>query len=58
MRFWHAIALLASGKIDQGIEISREVAARDRNWITLALRLPAVILPPNPAVIEQIRALS
>jgi hypothetical protein len=57
MRFWHAIALLASGKIDQGIALLREVAPGDPNWITLALRLPAVILPPNLAMIEQIRAL-
>jgi uncharacterized Ntn-hydrolase superfamily protein len=58
MRFWHAIGLLAAGKIAQGIAILRDVAAHDRNWITLALRLPAVILPPNPAVIEQIRDLA
>jgi uncharacterized Ntn-hydrolase superfamily protein len=58
MRFWHAIDLLAAGKIAQGIAILRDVAAHDRNWITLALRLPAVILPPNPAVIEQIRDLA
>ena len=58
MRFWHAIGLLAAGKIEQGIEILRDVAAPDRNWITLALRLPALLLPPNPAVIEQIRTLA
>jgi uncharacterized Ntn-hydrolase superfamily protein len=58
VRFWHAIALLAAGKIEQGIPILREVAARDRNWIALALRLPAVILPPNPAVIEQLSILA
>ena len=58
MRFWHAVGLLTAGKIEQGIAILREVAARDRNWITLALRLPAGMLPPNPAVIEQIRALA
>jgi uncharacterized Ntn-hydrolase superfamily protein len=57
MRFWHAIGLLTAGKIDDGVSILREVCARDRNWITLALRLPAVLLPPNPAVIEQISKL-
>jgi hypothetical protein len=40
------------------VPILREVAARDRNWIALALRLPAVILPHNPAVIEQLRILA
>ena len=58
MRFWHAIGLFAVGKTEQGIAILREVAAGDRNWITLALRLPAVILPPNQAVTEQIRKLA
>ena len=58
IRFWHAIALLGAGLIEQGIGLLREVAALDRNWITLALRLPAEILPPNPAMIEQIHALA
>ncbi len=58
MRFWHAIGLLIAGKMDDGISILREVGARDRNWITLASRLPAALLPPDPAVIEQIRKLS
>jgi len=57
MRFWHAIGLLTAGKIDDGVSILRELCARDRNWITLALRLPAILLPPNPAVIEQISKL-
>jgi uncharacterized Ntn-hydrolase superfamily protein len=57
MRFWHAIGLLTAGKIDEGVSILREVRAHDRNWITLALRLPAALLPPNPAVIEQISKL-
>jgi hypothetical protein len=50
--------LLIAGKMDDGISILREVGARDRNWITLASRLPAALLPPDPAVIEQIRKLS
>jgi uncharacterized Ntn-hydrolase superfamily protein len=58
MRFWHAIGLLAAGNTDQGIAILREVASRDPNWITLALRLPAVILPPNRTAIEEIRKLA
>jgi len=58
VRFWHAIGLFAVGKTEQGIAMLREVAAVDRNWITLALRLPAVILPPNQAVTEQIRKLA
>jgi uncharacterized Ntn-hydrolase superfamily protein len=58
MRFWHAIALLGSGDVDDGIAILREVAARDRNWITLALRLPARLLKTDPAMLERIRQLA
>jgi len=58
MRFWHAIGLLAAGKVEQGIAVLRELAAGDRNWITLALRLPTVILPPNQAMTEQILKLA
>jgi uncharacterized Ntn-hydrolase superfamily protein len=58
MRFWHAIALLGTGKVDDGIAILREVAARDRNWITLALRLPAPLLRTDPATLERIRKLA
>ena len=42
MRYWHAIALLSLGKIDDGLAILREVGRRDRNWIELTLRLPAI----------------
>lgn len=42
MRYWHAIALLGLGKIDDGLAILREVGQRDRNWIELTLRLPAL----------------
>ena len=58
MRFWHAIALLGHGKIDEGISMLREVAARDRNWVELTLRfLPAMMLPPDSSLTERIRNL-
>jgi uncharacterized Ntn-hydrolase superfamily protein len=57
MRYWHAVALLRHGKTDEGIAMLREVAARDRNWVELTLRLPAMMLPPDPARTEQIRKL-
>lgn len=44
MRYWHAIALLGLGKIDDGLAILREVGRRDRNWIELTLRLPTMML--------------
>src|SRR5579863_2610519 len=42
MRYWHAIALLNLGKTDDGIAMLAEIAARDRNWVELTLRLPAM----------------
>jgi uncharacterized Ntn-hydrolase superfamily protein len=57
MRFGLALALLRAGQIDDGIAILREVVARDRNWQTLALRLPEFMLPHDPALLERIRML-
>ena len=58
MRFWHAIGLLSVGKADEGIAKLSEVAAIDRNWITLALRLPPFMLPVDAAVEERIRKIA
>ncbi len=57
MRYWHAIAVLGFGKIDDGIAMLREVAARDRNWVELTLRLPANFLRADSALTERIRKL-
>ena len=57
MRYWHAISLLRLGKTDDGIAILREVAARDRNWVELTLRLPAMFLRSDSALTERIRNL-
>jgi uncharacterized Ntn-hydrolase superfamily protein len=40
MRFWRAVTTIAAGRHDEGLAMLREVGARDRNWIELALRLP------------------
>ncbi len=57
MRYWHGIALLGLGKIDDGLAILREVGRRDRNWIELTLRLPGAILPRDVSFTEKIRKL-
>ncbi len=57
MRYWHAIALLGLGKIDDGLAILRDVGRRDRNWIELTLRLPAAMLPRDVSLTEKIRKL-
>jgi len=58
MRFWHAIGLLGIGDIESGLAMLREVAAHDRSWITLALRLPASLLKTDPATLERIGKLA
>jgi uncharacterized Ntn-hydrolase superfamily protein len=57
MRYWHAIALLGLGKIDDGLAILREVGRRDLNWIELTLRLPSLLSPGDASVIEKVRRL-
>jgi uncharacterized Ntn-hydrolase superfamily protein len=58
MQFWHAIGLLGIGEVEDGIAMLREVAAHDRNWITLALRLRVPLLKADPALLERIRKLA
>lgn len=57
MRYWHAIALLQLGKIDAGLAILREVGRRDRNWIELTLRLPALLLIGDASLKDRVRKL-
>lgn len=57
MRYWHAIALLGLGKNDDGIAMLSEIAARDRNWIELTLRLPSMKWLSDSSVTERIRKL-
>src|SRR5271156_1070517 len=57
MRYWHGIALLGLGKIDDGLAILREVGRRDRNWIELTLRLPAIHLAADQSVKDRVRKL-
>jgi uncharacterized Ntn-hydrolase superfamily protein len=57
MRYWHAIALLQLGKIDEGLAILREVGRRDRNWIELTLRLPDVLFRGDAALKDRVRKL-
>ncbi len=57
MRYWHAIALLGLGKIDDGLAILREVGRRDRNWIELTLRLPALLFTGDASLKDRVRKL-
>lgn len=57
MRFWHAIALLGVGQIEPALAMLKEIGARDRNWIELTLRLPDMMLPRDPSVLQRIKDL-
>ena len=58
MHFWHAIALMEWGRIDEGLVILGQIAADDPNWRELALRLPEHMLPGNrEELFESIRKL-
>jgi hypothetical protein len=57
MRYWHGVALLSLGKIDEGLAILREVGRRDRNWIELTLRLPDFISRADASLKDRVRKL-
>ena len=44
MKYWHAVALVNAGRLDDSLPIFREVFAGDPNWVTLTTRLPGVDL--------------
>lgn len=44
--FWHAVALLSFGRMEQAAETFREVFARDRNWAILGARMARSGLMP------------
>lgn len=55
MIYWHAVALVNMGRVEESLPLFRRVFAMDRNWITLTPRLPkSGLLPDNPKLIERI----
>lgn len=57
IRYWHAIALMSVGKIDDGLAMLREVGARDRRWVELTLRLPTQLLSGDPTLKDRVEKL-
>jgi uncharacterized Ntn-hydrolase superfamily protein len=41
MKFWHAVALVNAGRLDQSLPLFRQVFAADSGWAALVPRLPA-----------------
>ncbi|HKN82932.1 MAG TPA: DUF1028 domain-containing protein, partial [Pyrinomonadaceae bacterium] len=57
MIYWHAVALVNMGRVDESLPLFRKVFAMDRNWLTLTPRLPkSGLLPDDPKIIEKIVA--
>lgn len=55
MIYWHAVALVNMGKVDESLPLFRKVFAMDPNWITLTPRLARVgLLPDDAKLIERI----
>jgi uncharacterized Ntn-hydrolase superfamily protein len=55
MTYWHAVALVNMGRVDESLPLFRKVFAMDRNWATLTPRLPkSGLLPDDPKLIERI----
>ncbi len=55
MIYWHAVALVNMGRVDESLPLFRKVFAMDNNWRTLTPRLPkSGLLPDDPAIIQKI----
>jgi len=55
MIYWHAVALVNMGRLEESLPLFRKVFAMDQNWITLTPRLPkSGLLPDDPKIIERI----
>jgi uncharacterized Ntn-hydrolase superfamily protein len=57
MIYWHAVALVNMGRVDESLPLFRKVFAMDKNWATLTPRLPkSGLLPDDPKTIQRIVA--
>jgi uncharacterized Ntn-hydrolase superfamily protein len=57
MKFWHAVALVNVGRVEQSLPMFREIFQKDSNWATLIPRLPASgTLTADQATIDKILA--
>ncbi len=57
MIYWHAVALVNMGRVDESLPLFKRCFAIEKNWATLTPRLPASgLLPNDPKLIERIVA--
>ena len=59
MVYWHAVALVNMGRLQDALPLFRRVFAQDKNWATLTPRLAKVgLLPDDAGVIARILEVS
>lgn len=59
MIYWHAVALVNMGRVDESLPLFKRVFEMDKNWVTLTPRLSKVnLLPDDPKLIERILSAS
>lgn len=55
MVYWHAVALVNMGRVDDSLPLFKRVFAMDNNWATLTPRLAKVgLIPDDPKLIQRI----
>lgn len=55
MIYWHAVAQVNMGRVDDALPLFARVFAMDRNWATLTPRLATVgLLPNDPKILDRI----
>jgi len=59
MIYWHAVALVNMGRVEESLPLFKRVFVMDRNWVDLTPRLPqSGLLPDDPKVIQRIISVS
>ncbi|MCI0490192.1 MAG: DUF1028 domain-containing protein [Blastocatellia bacterium] len=55
MVYWHAVALVNMGRVEESLPLFKKVFAMDKNWVTLTPRLvKSGLIPDDPKLIERI----
>ena len=55
MIYWHAVALVTMGRVEESLPLFRRVFTMDKHWATLTPRLAKVgLLPDDPKLIQRI----
>ena len=55
MVYWHAVALVNMGRVDDSLPLFRHVFAKDGNWAALTPRLAKVgLLPDDKPLLQRI----